>query len=317
MGPFSTDAHSTVSKSIFDADTSGWDHVFEDFNASSEVLSVSPPAERKATLSRPHQMTSRELSAFNSMFEMIFNAVSDDKQAETTPSGAHGTPPLDSAEFARRLRRSQKVKWTSDTDVELDKKKEEMELCHTDRQLLDWATREVFGESKRFEEDARSIHATPQQPLQPPTYPYLIAILMRTFRDKYADPYLALSIFDHARHLSAVSYVFGCTTHAYNELIETRWRCFRDLRGVCQALEEMRVNGIQMDTRTRALVELVRQQVGERITWEEDAAEDHGELWDIVTRIERLTIPAKHRDRGTRRDKERYLELEAWKNEGA
>ncbi|KAG1813778.1 hypothetical protein EV424DRAFT_1415537, partial [Suillus variegatus] len=112
-----------------------------------------------------------------------------------------------------------------------------MELCDTDQQLLEWAMREVFGQSRQYEERARnaiakseeqhqhapgptptsnvSANANANPPPQPasmhPTYPYLIAHLMRSFRDKYHDPHLALSIFDYARHLSIPSYVFGCT----------------------------------------------------------------------------------------------------------
>ena len=68
---------------------------------------------------------------------------------------------------------------------------------------------------------------------------------MRTFRDKYANPHLALALFAHARRLSVLSFVCGCTTPAYNELLETRWACFRDLKGVCDALEEMKTNGVE------------------------------------------------------------------------
>lgn len=155
--------------------------------------------------------------------------------------------------------------------------------------------------------------------LQPPSYPYLIASLMRTFRDKYGDPYLALSIFDHARHLSIASYVFGCTTPAYNELVETRWRCFRDVRGVCDALEEMRVNGIEMDTRTRGLAEVVRKEVGERNVWEEEASLNSREVWNIVGRIEQLVANSKRhgsrRDAFGKRDKKSVASAETWKHD--
>src|SRR6267154_1374361 len=53
-------------------------------------------------------------------------------------------------------------------------------------------------------------------------------------------------------------------TPAYNELIETRWTYFRDLKGVHDALEEMRVNGVEPDGRTKKLVEKLRREVGAR-----------------------------------------------------
>jgi len=242
------------------------------------------------------------------MFNMIFNAVSEHKVPSSEPGASDplanigiGRAPAGSSSsvadlFLKMRGDSRKLRWTSESDEELDRKKEEMELCDTDQQLLEWAMREVFGESKRYEEAARkaiSDAANGKEPatmpeLQPAIYPHLIASLMRTFRDKYRDPHLALSMFDHARHLSIPSYVFGCTTPAYNELIETRWRCFRDLKGVHDALEEMTVNGVDADNRTRKLVEELRRQVGERNKWEEENELGSGEVWMMLNKIEAL-----------------------------
>jgi hypothetical protein len=207
--------------------------------------------------------------------------------------------------FSKMRRHSKKLKWSTESDEELDRKKEEMELCDTDQQLLEWAMREVFGESRRYEENARKaisdvaagkeLQTMPE--LQPAIYPFLVAQLMRTFRDKYRDPHLALSMFDHARHLSIPSYVFGCTTPAYNELIETRWTCYRDLKGVHDALEEMTVNGVDPDNRTRKLVEELRRQVGERNKWEEEEDLGSGQVWMMLNKIEDLIIGHRRRPR--------------------
>nr|VWO97127.1 Avr-Pita1 protein (Effector protein AVR-Pita1) [Ganoderma boninense] len=140
-------------------------------------------------------------------------------------------------------------------------------------------------------------------------YPHLLAALMRTFRDKYRDPHLALAMFDHARNLSIASFVFGCTTPAYNELIETRWWCFRDLRGVVEALDEMRVNGIAVDGRTRQLTETVRREVGERTMWQEESSLGSGEVWEMVTRIEQLT--AESVSEGKKKRKTSKTDVEA------
>lgn len=269
-------------------------------------------------------MTAREVNAFDEMFQMIFSAVSEERQQEASqrilgPSTGIGKSPQGLGDLAARLRQqSRNLKWTSEADQELDRKKEDMGLCDTDQQLLAWAMREVFGESQRYEEEARKAMAasssTRNLHLQPPSYPQLIAVLMSTFRDQYADPHLALSIFDHARHLSVASFVFGCTTPAYNELIETRWRCFRDIRGVCDALEEMRANGVEIDNRTRSLVEKVRREMGERNLWEEESSLGSGEVWGIMKRIEQLTASDKPRNkRTTRKDKGWKPDRESWK----
>ncbi|OCH84525.1 hypothetical protein OBBRIDRAFT_799008 [Obba rivulosa] len=315
--------------SIFDADASPWDRVFEDLdNTPVAITGAHRPGgthghrvgdNPRSRAPKRHTMTAREVRAFDDMFNMLFAAVSE----QSSPSA--GTPSLrpmtaasgvgigrslaakggKAGDLIVRLRKhTRAMRWTSQAEQTLDRKKEEMELCDSDQQLLQWAMREVFGESRRYEEASRRAlelagdnnKDQDVEQLQPPTYPYLLALLMKTFRDKYADPHLALSVFDHARHLSIPSYVFGCTTPAYNELIETRWRCFRDLRGVCEALEEMCANGVDMDTRTRTLAEMIRREVGERNLWQEESAIGSGEAMDMIVRIEKLTMRKPKRD---------------------
>lgn len=244
-------------------------------------------------------MTQREYVAFTNMFDMLFEAAHAPNRQLTptvgnTPRPRSGASIIEVDLFERLRKYSKHSKWTSQEEDALDRKKEAMDLCETDQQLLEWAIREVFAESQQYEANARKILENPsaskeQVLLQPLAYPLLVAELMKKFRDKYSDPHLALSIFDYARNLSSLSYVFGCTTAAYNELIETRWTCFRDLRGVCDALEEMHVNGVEMDNRTRALAEKIRQEIGERNLWEEEMSSDSGEVLQMINFIERVT----------------------------
>jgi hypothetical protein len=326
--------------SLFGSKKSAWDRIFDPIRAG-ETPILPSVALHPARLPSRHTpfgasgepkvrrqaMTAKEQSTFDEMFNLIFTAATESGKGKTglgEPSDSKLTDLLGIGRNAPvagkssqgivglydRLRgQSKRAAWTSEADEELDRKKEEMELCDTDQQLLEWAMQEVFGESKKFEAAAREAiakssadtSAADMPPLQPPTYPHLLAELMKTFRDKYRDPHLALSMFDHARHLSIPSYVFGCTTPAYNELIQTRWACFRDLRGVMEALEEMRVNGIQPDSRTRTIVEGLRREVGERNMWEEHGQENekgalvlgrNDAVWDMLGRIEQLSVSA-------------------------
>lgn len=299
----------TDAKSIFSSRTSAWDHVFNDIKDMPPLLpsSVRNPLRGGPRRPRKQAMTAREISAFEDMFDMIFNAVSKQKSKpsdgdeEKSDVGIGQVRGNTGDLFGKLRRHSKKMKWTTEADEKLDQQKEAMDLCDTDQQLLEWAMVEVFGESERYDKESRNFMAeAAQNPgtlkelpmLQPPTYPHLIALLMRTFRDKYNDPHLALSMFEHARHLSIASYVFGCSTMAYNELIETRWRCFRDLKGVHDALQEMTVNGVDIDNRTRKLVETVRREVGERNLWVEEDVLGSGEVWAMLTKIEELVTPA-------------------------
>ncbi|KAL0956201.1 hypothetical protein HGRIS_002358 [Hohenbuehelia grisea] len=300
-------------ESIFSSKESVWDHVFNDIK---EMPPLIPSAARRSSPSaggdplrtgRPRRqtMTAREINAFDEMFNMIFNAVSEQRVktgSDSVDLNGDFARPLSIGKgtttgdvFGNLRRNSKKIRWTSETDELLDRKKEAINMCDTDQQLLEWATEEVFGESLQYEA-AWKKH--PELPMQPPTYPHLVALLMRTFRDKYRDPHLALSIFNYARNISIASYVFGCSTQAYNELIETRWVCFKDVKGVHDALEEMVVNGVEFDTRTRKLVDDLRREVAGKNLWLEENDFGTGEVWNMLAKIDKL-VKAGVRDTGT------------------
>ncbi|KAJ4483674.1 hypothetical protein J3R30DRAFT_1816334 [Lentinula aciculospora] len=282
-----------------------WDHVFKGIKNMPPLTSsaLRNPISQTPRRVRKQAMTATELSAFDDMFTMIFDAVSEQKSSEmrTSNSRVKVSGPGELGDLFGKLRKhSKRMRWTTEEEELLDRKKEAMDLCDTDQELLEWAVREVFDESQKFEAASRealqkvntnadnkgSVAKLPI--LQSPIYPHIIAHLMRTFRDKYRDPHLAVSIFEHARNLSIPSYVFGCTTLAYNELIETRWRHFHDLKGVHDALQEMVVNGVDIDNNTRNIIDRLRREAGERNLWVEDDYLGEGELWNALKAIEVL-----------------------------
>jgi hypothetical protein len=182
----------------------------------------------------------------------------------------------------------EKIRWTTTEDEILDAKKEEIALCESDQELLPWAMRVLFHEQVPSPQSVQdpggaqdgeaSINTparlsptndTPFQVLPQSCYPHLLALLMQTFRTKFNNPHISLALFHHAKNLSVTSYVVCCGTEAYNELIEARWLCFRDLRGVHEALEEMSNNKVSVDGRTRKLVEELRRDIGARTMWAE------------------------------------------------
>ncbi|KAF9476360.1 hypothetical protein BDN70DRAFT_923335 [Pholiota conissans] len=232
-----------------------------------------------ASESAPRQtMTERESKVLTDMLDMIFASHEDPGPsfaAKEIPEPQAGVGPVHVDDLFRRLRRLSTRKPTSKaraaTAEMFDLKKEEMNQCKTDQELLAWAAKEVFEESVRYEKAAKQVadeavkEGTRQQnapPLQSPIYPLMIAYLMKTFRDHYHDPNLALYIFKYAQKLSIVSYTFGCSTDSYNELIETRWACFKDLQGVLDALNEMSVNAIPANSQTHTLVDRIRRDFG-------------------------------------------------------
>lgn len=242
-----------------------------------------------APVSRPRQsMTERESKVLTDMLDMIFTPPNDRRDASEAPAAPAPAPPQDEVgptqvnDLFGRLRRLATRRPTQKalaaTAELFDMKKEQMNACTSDQELLAWAAREVFDESVKYEAAAKHASANgaqkkvlpPLPPLQSPAYPQMIAYLMRTFREHYRDPNLALYIFKYAQKLSTVSYTFGCSTDAYNELIETRWTAFKDLKGVLSALKEMDVNAVPSNNRTQQLVEHIRQDIGYDIHAEQD-----------------------------------------------
>ena len=270
---------------------------------------------------RRQTMTNRELSVFDEMFNMIFTAANERRLAEDGAASAFDVDTRSSlGGFLKNLPKQHRVRQKGE-DAELDKLKEQLALCSSDYAMLEWAEREVFGASIRAEEAAREAFSAGKPPprhLQPPVYPHLLAALISAAREKYDDPHLALALFEHARNLSPLSYIFGCTTPAYNELLETRWSSFRDLRGVHAALEEMRANGVSPDSRTRALVDDVRREIGARTLWLEESEMGSGEVWAILRDIERLVARRAPRrtpmDEHQPRQREEKPAHDVWKN---
>ena len=291
-------------ESIFTSSAeSAWNEIFRE---ETSLSSVKPLSSEKRFIRR-QTITERESKVITDMLDMIFNKrrPDDDKAGSDSPGtgskteqpGIGGRGDID--DLVGRLRKhSRPLRWAKEPTADLlDQKKEQMLLCSSDKELLEWAQREVFDESRRYEEAARkAVEIASQEPgttkklpsLQSPVYPQVVAHLMRTFRDHYKDPNLALFIFHHTQKLSIVSYVFGCSTEVYNELIKTHWDCFRDLQGVYNSVEEMRVNGVPLDSVTRKLIETIRHDIGSLEMRPEASQEAQQTVWTVLSKVEHL-----------------------------
>ncbi|KAF9453925.1 hypothetical protein P691DRAFT_522777 [Macrolepiota fuliginosa MF-IS2] len=260
-------------------------------------------------------MTAQEQKTFTDLFDEIFRvAESVDASGSGEGEGADADEDIRafSSDFYDRIRRMpRKPKWGEDPNEELDRKQEEMDLCQTDQELLDWALVEVFAESQRFEQGARELGPQTRTKrnvtLQPSWYPHTIALLMRTFRDKYHNPHTALAIFNHAKTASIASYAFGCSTDAYNELIKTHWSCFRDANAVLNALKEMHVNGVVMNSKTGRLLDTIRRDVGAEMLWSDE------EVSNITTRLDAIRRDAEGFENASKKFKGKH-KWDQWKS---
>jgi hypothetical protein len=267
------------------------------------------------------------------MFSSVFQAASRQEQTHQPSRNDVGTTSTWVQNFSTK---TQQIRWTRPGDDILDLKKEEIENCESDQALYDWVYRELFSplsgkSSSTSEMDSLSENNSPSQSfekvasnstsLPPFAFPQLLAKAMCTFRTKYADPHAALALFDIPRQISTAAYVMCCGTAAYNEYIETKWEAFRDLNGVCEALEEMKLNKVRVDTRTSRLVENLRREVGQRNLWQEEGfGESDSGVMSLLERIENACWVGMNGRRTTNqnsatngRHSKWKLNMESWK----
>lgn len=157
----------------------------------------------------------------------------------------------------------------------------------SDLSLLQWSMQNVFGFQTIAIKNPSSATVFPDPRTSPGTFPSsdsassslkktgpssplyseLLLILFLLLRDTHRSPHAALHIFSLAS-LTPHSYVVGCTSTLYNEVLRTRWM-EGDVETVCSTLEHMRMGGVQLDESTKGIVNAI----GEAIRIDETRAE--------------------------------------------
>jgi hypothetical protein len=210
----------------------------------------------------------------------------------------------------RRTDREEDDRYTE----ELDEMKEEVSLISTDLELLDWARRRVFTTTSTPSGDTAALPLltdTPEPLGFPKTYPKILAHVMKVSRQAFNNPHLSLAFFHYARTSSPESYLVGCLASAYNELIRTRWECFRDLDGVDQAIKEMDANAVSWDMRSQLVIGKIVEEVGREVL--EKGSEPWGgeRVYEILGRLERKVQKAirqsEHLEERAKRARDRKI----------
>lgn len=192
-------------------------------------------------------------------------------------------------------------KRTTELDRLLDEKKEEVVLCHSDLEVLEWAVRELFGESDPKKSPMTS-RPSKNTPLPPALYAPLLTYLMQYFISPPRYNYhTALALFTYARTLSSTSYVFGCNTSAYNVYLQARWAVEKDSSEILAILQEMDVNGVNFDSDTQKLLKRIRRDIEEGLRNSDGFLDDSSNLsesgLDIFSALEKAEQLIKDRRR--------------------
>lgn len=193
-----------------------------------------------------------------------------------------------------RWTRKARTELTEQEELELDRLREQLLELKSDYEVLQWGLEKVFGFDKaRVNEmmvspdpnalpvlaappseqqpqlDSNTARATSSYGPQSRLYPDLLLLLFLVLRDTHRNPTCALSLFRLAKS-NPFSYVNGCTTAVYLEVLRTHWADGAgDIEAVWQGLDEMRANGVPFDDKVRELV----RSIGEAIRIDEERAE--------------------------------------------
>ncbi|KAK6524604.1 hypothetical protein TWF281_011507 [Arthrobotrys megalospora] len=116
-----------------------------------------------------------------------------------------------------------------------------LELCGTDLEIWEWLDQYIFP----MPNSGTSLTGN---------YPKLLKEAIRMLRTEYTDYTACTAVFEKVKQLGPESYIIGCSVGVYNEMLEVRWRGYRDMSGVLDLLEEMRINGVDGDEVTAAIV---------------------------------------------------------------
>ncbi|KAM0790767.1 hypothetical protein ACM66B_004617 [Microbotryomycetes sp. NB124-2] len=210
----------------------------------------------------------------------------------TLPGGAAGSP-HDKAQqdMLNRMKRHfgrSRVELGQRELEQLDRMREDMMSFDSDLELLRWSMYNVFG--FQLDQDLASVFpdmsivAHPPPPLESPTsfestsstavvkgpaspiYADLLLSLFTLLRDTHHNPHAALHVFQLAC-ATPFSFIKGCTTSLYNQVLRTRWTQ-GDVEAVASGIDDMRSVGVKIDDKTRDIVN----EIGQAIKEDEDLA---------------------------------------------
>jgi hypothetical protein len=159
-----------------------------------------------------------------------------------------------------------------------------MDACKNDYEVSQFLDQEVFSVMEAHAQ-GRRLPANGTFPFDTIRANYSLILLkaMRLYRVMYQNPLAAHTLFLRAKTLSAESYVLGCTTPLYNELLRSRWESFTDLFSISEILDEMSANGVKGDGETIEILKKIQEDVDE---WATQGPEVARALW--VSEKERM-----------------------------
>jgi len=172
-------------------------------------------------------------------------------------------------------------KLESERRVEMEKLLGQMEQCATDKELWDFLDDHVFSlvysaralnqpqteATSKTTSSSKKTKASKVEPEEPTfnipstNYPHLLHSAMFLLRTAFNDYPSVIAVYNQVKALGAESYVVGCSTEVYNEVLRARWEGFKNLEAVNGLLAEMRINGVPGDHETVQIMMGIKEEI--------------------------------------------------------
>ncbi|KAF3925163.1 hypothetical protein ABW20_dc0101964 [Dactylellina cionopaga] len=149
---------------------------------------------------------------------------------------------------------------TAERTQEYSKLKGMLELSMNDLEIWEWLDEYIFPMAGAVAPSAansgkKKDAAPTNEPTVPSSnYPKLLCDAINAFRTLYRDFPACIAIFEKIKQLGPESYIIGCSVAVYNEMLYVRWQGYRDIQGVVDLLNEMRLNGVEGNVETATIV---------------------------------------------------------------
>ncbi|KAI5449944.1 hypothetical protein NCC49_003835 [Naganishia albida] len=144
------------------------------------------------------------------------------------------------------------MKNVSDRDMDdYMQKRESIASFRTDLDVMEWLNRTYYmpATSPAHTNNDKGSDASISSAFTP-SYPLVLAYAISVLHLSFRNPHAALAVFETARSHSLESYLVGCTTSVYNQMLRARWEGLGDLKGTEEGLEEMERRGVGWDKET-------------------------------------------------------------------
>ncbi|EMR08394.1 hypothetical protein PNEG_03231 [Pneumocystis murina B123] len=170
--------------------------------------------------------------------------------------------PLVPSGFQKNSFSDKSQKNINDTELQLCFKKieETMLNMRTDLELHNFVEKSIFEPFKKQLSEGK-INKRLSKSIISRLYSQLLQKAMEIFRLNFLDYVSVATIFERIKELGPESFVLGCSSNVYNEMLLARWEGWNDIIEIENLLTEMKINSVPRTEKTLKIFEKIRSDI--------------------------------------------------------